>query len=160
MPESVPTVEQIHAYLQANGWRKGKTGKAAYLMVTEGHSIRMLHNPTVHDRFQVVFDISLAEGRHPTDVQEAILATPVVVGELKATVAAGRSELVAMLAARRTELGLSQRRVGFESGLGTSICEYEAGRHSPTLPHLLSWADALDCDIAVTVRPKVGGRHV
>jgi len=157
----VPTAEQICAYLHANGWRKGREGKAAYLMVTEGHTVRMLHNPTEHDRFQAVFDISLAEGRHPADVREAILAIPVApveedaaVAESKATVAAGGFELVAMLAARRTKLGLSQRRVGFASGLGTSVCEYEAGRHAPTLPNLLAWADALGCDIAVTVRPK------
>lgn len=66
------------------------------------------------------------------------------------------AEVVAVLTARRIELGLSQRRVGFMSGLGTSVCEYEAGRHAPTLPKLEAWADALDCDVAVTVRAKAG----
>lgn len=61
---------------------------------------------------------------------------------------------VAVLTARRIALGLSQRRVGFISGLGTSICEYEAGTHTPTLPSLLTWADSLGCDVAVIPRPK------
>lgn len=69
------------------------------------------------------------------------------------------ADVVAKLKARRVKLGMSQRRVGFNSGLGTSICEYEAGNHAPTLPNLLAWADALGCDITVTVRPKAGGRH-
>lgn len=63
------------------------------------------------------------------------------------------AKVVAVLTARRIELGLSQRRVGFLSGLGTSVCEYEAGRHAPTLPKLEAWADAVGCDIAVMVRP-------
>lgn len=69
------------------------------------------------------------------------------------------AEVIATLTARRIELGLSQRRVGFMSGLGTSVCEYEAGRHAPTLPKLEAWADAVDCDIAVTVRSQTGRRQ-
>jgi len=69
------------------------------------------------------------------------------------------AEAVAILTARRIKLGLSQRRVGFLSGLGTSVCEYEAGQHAPTLPNLTAWANALGCDITVTVRPKTERRQ-
>jgi len=69
------------------------------------------------------------------------------------------TEVVATLTGRRIELGLSQRRVGFLSGLGTSICEYEAGRHTPTLPKLVAWANAVGCDITVAVRPKAARRQ-
>jgi len=66
------------------------------------------------------------------------------------------TELVAKLKRRRLRLGLSKRRVGFLSGLGTSVGEYEAGRHTPTLPNLVAWANALDCDITVTIRATKG----
>lgn len=149
MPEPTLTADQIRAYLLANGWQMGESGRAAYLMVTMGRTIRMLHEPTEYDLDKAVFDISLAEGRHPADVRKDILAC--------ATTAAPDSpatgDVVAVLTARRIKLGLSQRRVGFISGLGTSICEYEAGRHAPTLPNLIVWADSVDCDVTVTVRP-------
>jgi len=66
------------------------------------------------------------------------------------------AELVAKLKRRRIKLCLSQRRVGFLSGLGTSVGEYEAGRHTPTLTSLVAWANALDCDITVTIRATKG----
>lgn len=70
----VPSVEQIHAYLVARGWRMGESGRAAYLMVALGHTVRMLHEPTEYDLDKAVFDISLAERRHPADVRKDILA--------------------------------------------------------------------------------------
>lgn len=66
-------------------------------------------------------------------------------------------EVVAKLTARRIELGISQRRVGFLSGLGTSICGYENGTHEPTLSNLLTWAHSVDCDLTLTIRPKRSG---
>lgn len=69
----VPTADQIRAYLLANGWRMGESGSAAYLMVALGHTVRMLHEPTERDRGEAVFQISLAERRHPADVREDIL---------------------------------------------------------------------------------------
>ena len=154
MPKNAPTADQIRAYLLANGWQMGESGSAAYLMVSMGHTVRMLHKPTEYDLDKAVFDISLAEGRHPADVRTDILAC--------ATTAVPDSpvagDVVAVLTARRIELGLSQRRVGFMSGLGTSVCEYEAGRHTPTLPNLMAWADAVGCDVAVTVRTKATRR--
>jgi hypothetical protein len=160
-PEYNPTADQIRSYLLANGWVMGKSGRAANLMVTTGYTIRLLNEPTDRDRGQAVFDISLAEGRHPADVRKSILATPAAETDAQPTGAdaASGSDLVAVLTARRIALGLSQRRVGFISGLGTSVCEYEAGRHTPTLPKLVAWADSLGCDVAVAVRPKTGGRN-
>jgi hypothetical protein len=155
MPENVPTADQIRAYLLANGWQVGESGRAAYLMVSMGHTVRMLHKPTEYDLGKAVFDISLAENRHPADVRKDILRCEAAPAPDKSIA----DEIVAALAARRRELGLSQRRVGFVSGLGTSVCEYEAGRHTPTLPKLLAWADALGCDIAVTARPKTARRQ-
>lgn len=70
----VPTTDQIHAYLLARGWQMGDSGRAAYLMVIMGHSVRMLHEPTEYDRDEAVFRIALAEGRHPADVHKDILA--------------------------------------------------------------------------------------
>jgi hypothetical protein len=149
-----PTADQIRAYLLANGWQMGESGSAAYLMVRMGHTVRMLHEPTEYDLGKAVFDISLAEGRHPADVRKDILACPVAAVPDSAVV----GDVVGTLTARRIALGLSQRRLGFVSGLGTSVCEYEAGRHAPTLPKLIAWADAVGCDITVTVRPKTGQR--
>lgn len=74
MPEGAPTADQIRAYLLANGWHVGESGHAAYLMVALGHAVRMLHEPTERDRGEAVFQISLAERRHPADVRKAILA--------------------------------------------------------------------------------------
>ncbi|ACU71919.1 hypothetical protein Caci_3010 [Catenulispora acidiphila DSM 44928] len=70
---AVPTADQIRTYLLANGWEVGEFGRAAYLMVTKGHTVRMLHEPTEYDRDKAVFDIALAEGRHPADVHQDIL---------------------------------------------------------------------------------------
>lgn len=72
MPD-LPTAGQIHAYLLANGWQMGDSGRAAYLMVTMGHSVRMLYEPTEYDRGKSVFDIALVEGRRPADVRLDIL---------------------------------------------------------------------------------------
>lgn len=74
MPDNTPTAEQIRGYLLANGWQMGDSGSAAYLMVTQGHTVRMLHNPTEYDLGKAVFDIALAENRHPADVRASILS--------------------------------------------------------------------------------------
>jgi hypothetical protein len=160
MPKDVPTADQIRAYLLANGWQMGESGRAAYLMVRMGHTVRMLHEPTVHNRFQAVFDISLIESRHPADVRKDILACATAAAAVAAALdAPAAGDVIATLTACRIALGLSQRRVGFLSGLGTSVCEYEAGRHAPTLPKLIAWADSVGCDVTVTVRPKAKQRR-
>ena len=66
-------------------------------------------------------------------------------------------DLVAFLRQRRTDLGLTQREVGERSGIGQNlVCTYERGRTvSPTLSKLIAWADALGCDVEVTVRPAL-----
>lgn len=63
--------------------------------------------------------------------------------------------IIADLKNRRLDLGLTQREVGIKSGIGQNlICVYERRRTiSPSLAKLAAWADALDCDITVTVRP-------
>lgn len=136
MPENVPTVDQIRAYLLANGWQMGESGRAAYLMVGMGR-IRMLHEPTEYDLGKAVFDISLAEDRHPADVRKDILAcatTPV-----PDSPAAG--DVVAALTARRIELGLSQRRVGFALGR-VRIVLNELKRLTDRVAHLDSARDS------------------
>ena len=70
--------------------------------------------------------------------------------------------LVAFLRQRRIDLGLTQREVGKRSGISQNlVCTYERGRTvSPTLSKLIAWADALDCDVTLTVRPTVSaGLH-
>lgn len=63
--------------------------------------------------------------------------------------------LTAFLRQRRIDLGLTQREVGERSGIGQNlVCTYERNRTvSPTLSKLIAWADALGCDVGLTVRP-------
>lgn len=153
----VPTADQIRAYLLANGWKVGESGRAAYLMVTMGHTVRMLHEPTEYDRDKACFDIALAEGRHPADVYEDILsATPLqkVANAAVTTTPANVSAPVAFLRQRRIDLGVSQREVARQAGFAPSLLsDYESGRHEPTTSKLIALADALGCDVTFTVRP-------
>lgn len=152
-----PTADQIRSYLLANGWRMGSSGRAAYLMVTMGHTVRMLHEPTEYDLEKTVFDISLAEGRHPADVWENILAGTAATKAAShaAVTAADVPTLVAFLRQRRIDLGLTQSELaaripGFSTAL---LCGYERGRHNPSATKLVALADALGCDTTFTVRP-------
>lgn len=151
----VPTVEQIHAYLLARGWLLGESGRAAYLMVAMGYSVRMLHEPTEYDRDEAVFRIALAEGRHPADVRQDILAgmtAPSVPDPPKPIDVRAKT---AFLRQRRIDMGLSQREVARRSGIPPSLLsDYENGRHEPTLSKLAAWADALGCDVTITTRPS------
>lgn len=61
---------------------------------------------------------------------------------------------VAFLRQRRIDLGLSQREVARQAKLAPSlVSDYENGRHEPTLSNLIALADALGCDVTLTVRP-------
>lgn len=153
-----PTADQIRAYLLARGWRMGESGSAAYLMVALGHTVRMLHEPTEYDRGKAVFDISLAERRHPADVRDDILAGPVATQDASHEATTGKSDvpaLVAFLRQRRLDLGLTQREVVQHApGFTTSLLSgYETGHHKPSTEKLVAWADALGCDVTFTVRP-------
>lgn len=144
MPKNVPTVDQIHAYLLANGWQMSESGTAAYLMVSLGHSIRMLHKPTASDRFQTVFEISLAEGRHPADVRKDILevaARPAVLQTPDLL-----AELPSMLRAELSRRGMSQRQLGAELDITSStITRMMRGQglcDVPTFVRLCAWLNA------------------
>lgn len=68
--------------------------------------------------------------------------------------------LVAFLRQRRIGLGLSQREVARHAGFAPSLLsDYENGVHEPTLSKLIDWADALGCDVTLTVRPAPPVRH-
>jgi predicted transcriptional regulator len=59
------------------------------------------------------------------------------------------------VAARRTELGLSQQDLAGLCGTTQSaIARLERGGRPPRIDTLLKIADALDCDLAVELRPR------
>ena len=59
------------------------------------------------------------------------------------------------LAARRLERGLSQKELAALVGTTQSaIARLEAGGRPPRIDTLLRIADALDCDLAVELRPR------
>jgi len=68
-----PTADQIRAYLTATGWTIGDSGRAAALWVRYGARVRLVHQPNDYDLDKVVFDIAIAEDRHPADVHGDIL---------------------------------------------------------------------------------------
>lgn len=68
-----PTADQICAYLTATGWSIDETGEAAARWVKPGVSVILLHRPASHHLAKAVFDISMAENRHPADVRDDIL---------------------------------------------------------------------------------------
>jgi len=59
------------------------------------------------------------------------------------------------VAARRAEQGLSQRELAELTGTTQSaIARLERGGRPPRIDTLLRIADALDCDLAVELRPR------
>ena len=59
------------------------------------------------------------------------------------------------VAARRAERGLSQRELAELTGTTQSaIARLERGGRPPRIDKLLRIADALDCDLAVELRPR------
>ena len=59
------------------------------------------------------------------------------------------------VAARRAERGLSQRELAELTGTTQSaIARLERGGRPPRIDTLLRIADALDCDLAVELRPR------
>jgi ribosome-binding protein aMBF1 (putative translation factor) len=59
------------------------------------------------------------------------------------------------VAARRVERGLSQRELAELTGTTQSaIARLERGGRPPRIDTLLRIADALDCDLAVELRPR------
>ncbi len=59
------------------------------------------------------------------------------------------------VAARRSELGLSQRDLAERTGTTQSaIARLEAGGRPPRIDTLLRIAHALDCDLVVELRPR------
>ena len=62
------------------------------------------------------------------------------------------------VAARRTELGLSQQDLAGLCGTTQSaIARLERGGRPPRIDTLLKIADALDCDLAVELKPRSEG---
>jgi hypothetical protein len=68
-----PTADQIRRYLAVTGWDIDAQGAAATRWIRGGSSIRMAHEPSELGLSDVVFQISLAENRHPADVRDDIL---------------------------------------------------------------------------------------
>jgi predicted transcriptional regulator len=63
------------------------------------------------------------------------------------------------VAERRQERGLSQRELAELVGTTQSaIARLERGGRPPRIDTLLRIADALDCDLAVELRPRSGAR--
>lgn len=64
--------------------------------------------------------------------------------------------LAMFLRQRRLDLGLTEYEVAARTGLeigGSLILAYEDGELVPSLRELIVWADALGCDVEITVRP-------
>lgn len=70
-----PTSSQIRDYLLSTGWKAAEQSRVAVLWVTEGHSLCLPQSGHMSDceLQQAVFDLSIAESRHPHDVRESIL---------------------------------------------------------------------------------------
>lgn len=65
------------------------------------------------------------------------------------------ASVVAQVVARRTELGLSQRELADLCGTTQSaIARFESATRPPKLDTLASVAEALDCTLEVTFRPR------
>lgn len=63
--------------------------------------------------------------------------------------------IAGQVAARRTELGLSQQDLAGLCGTTQSaIARLERGGRPPRIDTLLKIADALDCELTVELRPK------
>jgi len=64
------------------------------------------------------------------------------------------AQIAEQVAARRTELGLSQKELADLCGTTQSaIARLESGGRPPRIDTLLGIAAALDCDLAVELRP-------
>lgn len=68
-----PTADQVRRYLAVTGWDIGTQGAAATRWIRRGSSVRMVHKPSERDLDETVFQISIAENRHPADVRNDIL---------------------------------------------------------------------------------------
>lgn len=67
--------------------------------------------------------------------------------------------VVAQVVARRVELGLSQRELADLCGTTQSaIARFESATRPPKLDTLAGIADALDCTLEVTFRPRTRPR--
>lgn len=63
--------------------------------------------------------------------------------------------IAAQVMARRVELGLSQRELAELCGTTQSaIARFESAARPPKTDTLLSIAEALDCELVVTFRPR------
>lgn len=68
--------------------------------------------------------------------------------------------IVAQVVARRVELGLSQRELADLCGTTQSaIARFESASRPPKLDTLASLAEALDCSLEVTFRPRTRPRR-
>jgi DNA-binding XRE family transcriptional regulator len=71
---------------------------------------------------------------------------------------AAYERLGAEIAARRAELGLAQRELAELCGTTQSaIARLESGARAPRLDTLVRVANALDCELAVQLRPRTEG---
>lgn len=65
------------------------------------------------------------------------------------------ASVVAQVVARRVELGLSQRELAELCGTTQSaVARFESARRPPKLDTLAAIAEALDCTLEVTFRPR------
>ena len=65
------------------------------------------------------------------------------------------AQIADRVAARRVELGLSQRELAERTGTTQSaIARLEGGGRPPRIDTLLRIANALDCDLVVELRPR------
>ena len=65
------------------------------------------------------------------------------------------AQIAERVAARRSELGLSQRDLAERTGTTQSaIARLEAGGRPPRIDTLLRIANALECDLVVELRPR------
>lgn len=68
--------------------------------------------------------------------------------------------VVAQVIARRVELGLSQRELAELCGTTQSaVARFESARRPPKLDTLAAVAEALDCTLEVTFRPRTRPTH-
>ena len=65
------------------------------------------------------------------------------------------AQIAEQVSARRTQVGLSQQRLAELCGTTqSSIARLEGGGRPPRIDTLLRIADALDCELAVELRPR------
>lgn len=70
------------------------------------------------------------------------------------------ARLAAQVTARRAELSLSQRELAELCGTTQSaIARFESGARPPKLDTLIRIAEALDCELEVTFRPRTRPRR-